>query len=106
MASSVQRLIKELFRSRTVQNGISSADMHAMERSKRLIELTSSRTRILQFGVFTRPLFMRSRILPGVAIMTCTEKEWNYSEPWLSHAGMAARDPLRDLVRSTKNHNE
>ena len=37
--------------------------------------LTSSSTSMLQLSVFTRFLFIRSRIRPGVAMITCTETQ-------------------------------
>lgn len=38
-------------------------------------KLTSSKTSIWHFPIFTKFLFMRSNILPGVAIITCTERK-------------------------------
>lgn len=55
----------------------------------KLVKLTSSRTSIPHLPILTRFLFIRSNILPGVAIITCTERKRkhfsvNYKNPDLT----------------------
>lgn len=51
----------------------------------RQFKLTSSRTSIPHLPILTRFLFIRSNILPGVAIITCTERKRDSSQSNTRH---------------------
>lgn len=54
-------------------------------RMARQFKLTSSRTSIPHLPILTRFLFIRSNILPGVAIITCTERKRDSSQSNTRH---------------------